>query len=115
MAVRLSALRTSQNFFSASGTHLCWRLSKLHGLVRLEELPKLNKIIYLIGFRTGDLPACSIIPQQLPVILVKLISICHLKLLFSCPIIIYNCRINVNVLPEPISTEQKIFSLSKTK
>jgi hypothetical protein len=33
--------------------------------VRLEGLGNLKKIIYLIGSRTSDLPACSIVPQPL--------------------------------------------------
>jgi hypothetical protein len=37
--------------------------TKPQGLVRLEELGKLKKCNYLIGFRTYDLPACSIVPQ----------------------------------------------------
>jgi hypothetical protein len=32
--------------------------------VRLEELAKLKKKIHLIGIRTRDLPACSIVPQS---------------------------------------------------
>jgi hypothetical protein len=51
-----------RQYFSASGTHLC---RKLRGLVRLEGLGKLKKLIYFIGSRTRDLPACSIVPQPL--------------------------------------------------
>jgi hypothetical protein len=40
-------------------------LSKLQGLVRLEGLAKLQKFIHLIGSRTRDFPACSIVPQPL--------------------------------------------------
>jgi hypothetical protein len=56
MAARLSALRTGRcftpkkHYFYASGTHFCWRLSKPQGLVRLEGLGKLIKIIHLIRF-----------------------------------------------------------------
>jgi hypothetical protein len=32
-------------------------------MVRLEGLSKLKKKIHLIGTRTRDLPACSIVPQ----------------------------------------------------
>jgi hypothetical protein len=32
--------------------------------VRLEGLDKLKKCIHLIGSRTRDLPACSIVPQR---------------------------------------------------
>jgi hypothetical protein len=63
-----SALRTSRallprNIFSDSGTHFRQRLSKPQGPVRLEELGKLKKKkkIHLIGSRTRDLPACSIV------------------------------------------------------
>jgi hypothetical protein len=31
-----------EHYFSPSGTHFCWRLSKLQGLVRLEGLGKLG-------------------------------------------------------------------------
>jgi hypothetical protein len=50
MAVRLSALRTgrSLHYFSASGTHFCYR-SKLQCLVRLEGLGKLKELIHLNG------------------------------------------------------------------
>jgi hypothetical protein len=45
--------------------HLCWRLSKPQGLVPQEGLGKLKEFIHLIGSRTRDLPACSIVPQPL--------------------------------------------------
>jgi hypothetical protein len=54
-----------KHYFSASVTHFCQRLSKPHGLVSLEGLGKLKKFIHLIGSPTGDLPACSIVPQRL--------------------------------------------------
>jgi hypothetical protein len=68
MAVRLSVLRAGRcftplkHYFYASGTHFCYRLSKPQGLVRLEGLGKLIKIIHLIGSRTCDLPVCNIAP-----------------------------------------------------
>jgi hypothetical protein len=69
MAARLSALRNGRNlllrniyYFSASGTHFCKRLSEPQGLVWLEELDKLKKIIHLIGSRTRYLQACSMVP-----------------------------------------------------
>jgi hypothetical protein len=37
----------------------------LQGLVRLEGLSKFKKFIYLMGYRTPDLAACSIVPQPL--------------------------------------------------
>jgi hypothetical protein len=47
MAERLSALRTGRdllpkNNLSVSGTHFCYRLSKLQAVVRLEGLGKLK-------------------------------------------------------------------------
>jgi hypothetical protein len=36
-------------YFSSSGAHFCYRLSKPQGLVRPEGLGKLNKFIHLIG------------------------------------------------------------------
>jgi hypothetical protein len=69
MAVRLSALRARRAllhrnfFFSVSGTHFCKGLSQPQGLVLLEGLGKLKKSIHIIGTRTPDLPACSILPQ----------------------------------------------------
>jgi hypothetical protein len=52
-------------YFSASGTHFCWRLSKSQGLVWPEGLCKLKELIHFIGSRTRDLPACSIVPEPL--------------------------------------------------
>jgi hypothetical protein len=49
-------------YFSASGTNFCRRMSKPQGLVQPEGLSKLKKSIHLIGFRSLDLPACSILP-----------------------------------------------------
>jgi hypothetical protein len=67
MALSLSALRTDRVllpryiFCSASGTQFC----ESQDLVRPEALGKLKKFINLIGSQTRDLPACSIVPQQL--------------------------------------------------
>jgi hypothetical protein len=56
-------LSTPQKYyFSASGTHFCWRLSEPQGLVQSEGLGKLKKYIRLIGSRTRDLPAYRILP-----------------------------------------------------
>jgi hypothetical protein len=68
IVVRLPASRTCsallpQTFFSVSGTHFYQRLSKPKSLVRLEALGKLKTVNDLIGSRTRDLPACSIVPQ----------------------------------------------------
>jgi hypothetical protein len=39
----------------------CRTLSKLHGLLRPEGLGKFKELIHLIGYRTRDLPSCSIV------------------------------------------------------
>jgi hypothetical protein len=58
---------TSQKqYSSAFDNHFCYKLSKPQGLVRLEGLGKLKeKNIHLIGFRNRNLPAFSIVSQQL--------------------------------------------------
>jgi hypothetical protein len=48
-----------KHYFSASGTHSCYRLSESQGLVRQVGLGKLKEFIHLVGTRTRDLPACS--------------------------------------------------------
>jgi hypothetical protein len=51
-----------KQYFSASGTHFCYRLSKPQGLVRPEGFGKLKKkVIHLIGSRNRDLAACDIV------------------------------------------------------
>jgi hypothetical protein len=63
MAVMLSALRAGRRFTpqkyysSASGTHFCFRLSKSLGLLRLEGLGKLIKVV-----GTRNFAACSVLP-----------------------------------------------------
>jgi hypothetical protein len=47
-------------YFYVSGTHFSYRLSKPQGLVRPEGLGNLQH--HLIGYRTRDLPVCSIVP-----------------------------------------------------
>jgi hypothetical protein len=66
MAVRLSALRADRTFspWKIPGTHFCYRLSRPQGH-RLEGLRQRKKSNNLIGNRTRDLPACSIVPHQL--------------------------------------------------
>jgi hypothetical protein len=54
-----------KRYFSASGVHLCRRMSEPQGLVRPEVLRKLKKFIHLIGSRTRELPTCSIVLQPL--------------------------------------------------
>jgi hypothetical protein len=51
-----------KQYYSASGTHFCQKLSKLQGLVKPKGLDKLIKFIDLIGSLTRDLPAYSIVP-----------------------------------------------------
>jgi hypothetical protein len=48
-------------YFSASDTYICKRLSKRQGLVRLERLNKLKRLIHLVGSRIRELPACNIV------------------------------------------------------
>jgi hypothetical protein len=50
---------------SSSGTRFCQRLSEPQGLVLPEGLGKLKKFIHFAGFRTRDLPACSVVPLPL--------------------------------------------------
>jgi hypothetical protein len=57
-----AALSPQKYYFSASGTHFCYRLSEPQGLVRPEGLDKLKKCIHLIGSRNRDLEGCSIVP-----------------------------------------------------
>jgi hypothetical protein len=44
---------------SVSDTHLCYRLSIHESLKLPEVIYKLIRIIHLIGYRTRELPACS--------------------------------------------------------
>jgi hypothetical protein len=52
---------TSQKYVSASGTHLCLRLSIAQGPVLLEGLGKLIELFQLFESQTHDFPACSIV------------------------------------------------------
>jgi hypothetical protein len=55
-----------KHYFSVYTTHFCQRLSEPQDLVQLEELVKLKeKSIHLIGSRTRELPACTIVPRPL--------------------------------------------------
>jgi hypothetical protein len=66
-AVRLSALRAGRLLPNSprkiSGTHFCQRLSRPHGDNVATKIRLIEKSIDLIGTRTRDLPACSILPQ----------------------------------------------------
>jgi hypothetical protein len=45
------------------GTHFCYRLSRPQGHSAAGRTTSTEKSHYLIGTRTRDLPACSIVPQ----------------------------------------------------
>jgi hypothetical protein len=64
MVVRLSALRAGHALppRNLPGTHFCWRLSRPQGHSAAGRIRYIEKI-HLIGTRTRDLPACSIVPQ----------------------------------------------------
>jgi hypothetical protein len=70
MAANLSPSRIGRALFltnasiSVSGTHFSKRLSKEQGLVRVEGLDQLMRIIHLIGSRTRDLQACRKVPTN---------------------------------------------------
>jgi hypothetical protein len=51
-----------ERYSSVSDIHFCLTLTEPHGPVRLEGLGKLKKLIQLIGSRTSDLPARSLVP-----------------------------------------------------
>jgi hypothetical protein len=46
-----------------SGTHFCWRLSRPQSHSVAGRIRSTEKSNDLIGNRTRDLPACSIVPQ----------------------------------------------------
>jgi hypothetical protein len=46
-----------------TGTHFCWRLSRPLGHTTAGRIRSNEKSNYLIGNRTRDHPACSIVPQ----------------------------------------------------
>jgi hypothetical protein len=71
MAIRLSSLRpgrfyTSQKHFS--GTHFCWRLSISQGLVQLEEVGELIKVIHLIRSTKSVQVTFTLRKERCPVI-----------------------------------------------
>jgi hypothetical protein len=65
MAVRLSALRAGRPLLPRKipGTHFCYRLSRAQGHCATGRIRSIEKLNYLIGNRTRDLPACSTVPQ----------------------------------------------------
>jgi hypothetical protein len=48
-----------------SGTHFCWRLSRLQGHNSAGRIRSIEISDNLVGNRTRDLPACSILPQSI--------------------------------------------------
>jgi hypothetical protein len=65
MAVRLSDLRAGRAFppRNLPGTHFCYRLSRPQGHSAAGRIRSIEKPNDLIGIRSCDLPACSIVPQ----------------------------------------------------
>jgi hypothetical protein len=45
------------------GTHFCYRLSRRHGQSAAGSMKSIEKFNDLVGNRTRDLPACSMVPQ----------------------------------------------------
>jgi hypothetical protein len=54
-----------KHYFSASGTHFCFRMSNPTGPSGAERIRYIEKFIHLIVSRTRDLLACGIAPQPL--------------------------------------------------
>jgi hypothetical protein len=79
MAVRLSALSAGLALPSEifSGSHFCQRLSKPQAHGAAERSMYIQKIIYLIGTRTRDLPACSIAPQLSTLLRAPALTLSH--------------------------------------
>jgi hypothetical protein len=101
MAVRLSPLRAGRPFTPRKipGTHFCQNLSRPKGHSADGRIRSIEKSNVLIGNRTRDLPACSIVPQPItlplaPVNCVKNKNCSNLYLLQSC------CSLVVHVLLE---------------
>jgi hypothetical protein len=66
MAVRLSALRVGRPPFAPRkipGAYFCYRLSRRQGHIAVGRIRAIEKSNDLIGNRTRDLPAFSIVPQ----------------------------------------------------
>jgi hypothetical protein len=65
MAVKLSALRAGRPFTSQEipGTHFRQKMSGPQGHSAAGRIRSIEKSNDLIGIRTRDLPACSIVPQ----------------------------------------------------
>jgi hypothetical protein len=65
MAVRLSALRVGRHLPPRKfpGTHFCYSLSRPQGHSAAGRIRSIEESDDLIGNRTRDLPACSIVSQ----------------------------------------------------
>jgi hypothetical protein len=74
MAVWLSALRAGRALppRNLPGTHFCKKLSGPQGHSAAGRIRSIEKI-HLIGTRTRDLPACSIVPQPTTSVLLLMI------------------------------------------
>jgi hypothetical protein len=57
---------TLQHYFPASAIHFCYRLSKFQGLMQLEKLGKLKKLIHFIGSQSRDIPAMPLCYSEPP-------------------------------------------------
>jgi hypothetical protein len=56
------------------GTHFCLRLSRPHGHSVVGRIKSIEKSSDLIGNKTRDLPACSIVPQTTTLLRVPVIT-----------------------------------------
>jgi hypothetical protein len=65
MAVKLSALGAGRPLTPQEipDSHFCQRLSRSQGHRVAGKIRSIEKSTDLIGFRSRDLPACSIVPQ----------------------------------------------------
>jgi hypothetical protein len=65
MAVRLSALRAGRSLppRKIPGTQFCQRLSRPQGHSAAGRIRSIEKSNDLIGIRSRNFPACSIVPQ----------------------------------------------------
>jgi hypothetical protein len=65
MAVRFSALRAGRLLppKKIPGTHFCWRLDRPQVHSAAGRIRPIEKKIHIIGTRTRDVPASSIVPQ----------------------------------------------------
>jgi hypothetical protein len=91
MAVRLSALRAGRPLplRRIPSTHFCQRLSRRQDHNAVGKIRSIEKSNDLIGSRTLDLPACSVVPQPtaLPSVKDKIKSettfLCYIHVLYD--------------------------------